>query len=109
MCAGEDDISARGEYRAFRLTGVTEYRRSGRTYSALMLRARITLPHFSISSAMSLPKSAGEPASARLPRSASCALNFGSASAVLISLLSLSMTSLGVLLGEPMPDHPLAS
>ena len=34
-------------------------------YSGLMLAARITLPHFSVSSAMSLPKSAGEPALAR--------------------------------------------
>ena len=30
-------------------------------HSGLMLAARITLPHFSVSSAMSLPKSAGEP------------------------------------------------
>ena len=29
--------------------------------SALMLAARITLPHFSVSSAMSFPKSAGDP------------------------------------------------
>jgi hypothetical protein len=29
-------------------------------HSALMLAARITLPHFSVLSAMSLPKSAGE-------------------------------------------------
>jgi hypothetical protein len=36
--------------------------RADRLYSALMLAARITLPHFSVSSAMSLPKSAGEPA-----------------------------------------------
>src|SRR5262249_25039219 len=77
--------------------------------SALMLAARITLPHFSVSSAMSLLKSAGEPASAELPKSASCTLIFGSARAVLISLLSLSMTSVGVLLGEPKPNQPLAS
>jgi len=32
-----------------------------------MLAARITLPHFSVSSAMSLPKSAGEPASTVRP------------------------------------------
>ena len=32
-----------------------------RDHSALMLAARMTLPHFSVSSAMSLPKSAGEP------------------------------------------------
>src|SRR5262245_38696444 len=35
--------------------------------SGLMLAARITLPHFSASSLMSLPKSAGEPASAAAP------------------------------------------
>jgi hypothetical protein len=29
-------------------------------HSALMLAARITLPHFSVSAAMSLPKSEGE-------------------------------------------------
>src|SRR5215471_18232240 len=33
-------------------------------YSALMLAARITLRHFSVSSAMSLSKSVGEPVSA---------------------------------------------
>jgi hypothetical protein len=44
--------------------------------SALMPMNFTTLAHFSVSSAMSLPKSAGEPASAGLPRSASCALTF---------------------------------
>src|SRR5262245_51197700 len=57
--------------------------------SALMLRARITLPHFSVSSAMSLPKSAGEPASTVPPRSARWAFMLGSSRAALISLLSL--------------------
>jgi hypothetical protein len=33
----------------------------GGDYSALMLAARITLPHFSVLSAMSLVKSAGKP------------------------------------------------
>jgi hypothetical protein len=33
-------------------------------YSALMLAARITLAHFSVSSAINLLKSAGEPGSA---------------------------------------------
>jgi len=47
------------------------YRRDdARPHSALMLAARITLPHFSVSSAMSFPKSAGEPASATPPKSA---------------------------------------
>jgi hypothetical protein len=39
-------------------------------HSGLMLAARITLAHFSVSSAMSLPKSAGEPANAVAPTSA---------------------------------------
>src|SRR5215475_1627028 len=39
-------------------------------HSALMLAARITLRHFSVSSATSLPKSAGEPGS-RVPPSSS--------------------------------------
>ena len=66
-----------------------------KAYSALMLAARITLPHFSVSSAMSLPKSAGEPASAMPPRSARCAFNLGSARPALISLLSFSTISAG--------------
>ena len=51
------------------------------TYSGLMLAARITLAHFSVSSAMSLPKSAGEPITMSLFRSARRALTKGSASA----------------------------
>src|SRR5262245_13330749 len=46
-------------------------------YSVLMLAARITFAHFSVSSAMSLPKSAGEPTNGVPPRSASFALHFG--------------------------------
>ena len=38
-------------------------------HSALMPTARITLPHFSVSSAMSLPNSAGEPAIGVAPMS----------------------------------------
>jgi len=38
-------------------------------HSGLTLAARITLPHFSVSSAMSLAKSAGEPTSGVAPRS----------------------------------------
>ena len=40
----------------------------GGDYSALMLAARITLPHFSFSSTMNLPNSAGEPVSTMLIR-----------------------------------------
>src|SRR5437879_8240734 len=42
--------------------------------SALMLRARMTLPHFSVSSAMNLPNSAGDIGIGTPPRSASRAL-----------------------------------
>ena len=69
----------------------------------LILAARITLPHFSVSSAMSLPNSAGEPAKRVPPKSASRALILGSARAALISLLSFSTISAGVFLGAPMP------
>src|SRR6266568_2519426 len=81
----------------------------GQPHSDLILASRITLPHFSVSSAMSLPKSAGEPPSAVPSRWASRALNAGSASAALISLLSLSMISVGVFLGAPRPKTELAS
>jgi hypothetical protein len=88
--AAPDDVNK----LVFAERDVMEYRPTAdRSHSTLMLRARMTLPHFFVSSAISLPKSAGEPANAGLPRSASCALIFGSASAVLISLLRLSMTS----------------
>src|SRR5262249_54803448 len=75
----------------------------------LMLAATITLPHLLASSEMSLPKSAGEPASTVPPRLASRALSFGSAMLILTSLFSLSMSSAGVLFGAPMPNHALAS
>src|SRR5215470_7010038 len=78
-------------------------------YSGLMLAARMTLAHFSVSSAMSLPNSAGEPASGGPPRSKSRALILGSAKAVLISRLSLSMTSCDVPLGAAMPHQLIAS
>src|SRR5262249_46216691 len=45
----------------FRGTGVTEHWIGLPHQSALMLRARMTLPHFSVSSVMSLLKSPGEP------------------------------------------------
>jgi hypothetical protein len=62
-------------------------RRRGRrrNYSGLMLAALITLPHFSISSAMCFLKSADEPARTIAPRSVSRALKLGSASAALTS------------------------
>jgi hypothetical protein len=69
---------------------LTEYWIGLLRQSALMLAARITLPHFSVSSAISLPKLAGEPGSAATPNSVSRAFILGSARAALISLLSLS-------------------
>src|SRR5262249_31099066 len=72
-------------------------------HSALMPANLITLPHFSVSSAMSLLKSAGEQAIAVPPRSAIRALILGFTSAALISMLSLLMISGGVFLGAPMP------
>src|SRR5262245_55761776 len=81
----------------------------GIAYIGLMLAATITLPHFLISSEMSLPQSAGEPPSTVPPRLASRALNFGSAMLILTSLFSLSMRSAGVPFGAPMPYHALAS
>src|SRR5262249_13418068 len=75
-----------------------------RPHSALILAARITLPHFSASSLMSLPKSAGEPASAAAPKSASRAFILGSARATFISLFSLSIISGGVFFGAATPQ-----
>ena len=78
-------------------------------HSTLILAARITFAHFSVSSRMSLPKSAGEPGSTVPPRSANRALTLGSASAALISALSFSMIAGGVSLGATSPTHWLAS
>src|ERR1700732_3197106 len=64
--------------------------RSDRPYSGLMLAARITLAHFSVSSAMSLAQFPGEPAIVPPPKSGSRAFNVGSARPALISLLILS-------------------
>jgi hypothetical protein len=57
---------------------------SGQPHCALMLSARITFPHFSISSAMNLLKSAGEPGRT-VPRPANRALIWGSARPALTS------------------------
>ena len=68
-----------------------------------MLAVRMTLLHFSVSSAMCFPKSAGVPPRTIPLSSAKRALMLVSASATLISPLSLSMISAGVLLGAAMP------
>src|SRR5713226_10467993 len=80
-------------------------------HSALILTPEnsTTLPHFSTSSAMNLPKSAGEPGSGVPPSSVIRAFVLGSAKAALSSLLSRSTISPGVPLGAPRPYQALAS
>src|SRR5882757_578696 len=78
-------------------------------YSALAPENFTTLAHFSVSSAMNFPKSAGEPEMAVAPNSEIRALILGSARAALISLLSLSTISGGVFLGAPTPIQGLIS
>src|SRR5262249_26654738 len=78
-------------------------------HSALIPANFTTLPHFSVSSAMSVAKSAGEPVITVPPRSAIRLPICGSARAALISLLSLSTISAGVALGAPTPSQVLAS
>src|SRR5262245_34873505 len=69
----------------------------------------MTFPHFSVSSAISLEKSVGEPARDVPPRSANRAFILGSATAVISSLLSLDTMSVGVPFGAAMPHQLLAS
>src|SRR5438477_5665296 len=59
----------------------------------------ITLPHFSVSSAMSLPNVAAGPGSGTFPRSARRAFSLGSTSPALTALFSTSTISAGVLRG----------
>ena len=97
---GRQRGSARGQMQ--KLPSVGKFHNSSLKFgvatfhSGLTLAARITLPHFSVSSAMSLPNSADEPGSTVPPRSASRALILISARAALISLLSFSAISAGV-------------
>src|SRR5262245_33212725 len=100
--------SARPNARDFAERDVMEYPRLP-PQSALMPANLITLPHFSISSAISFPNSAGDPGSARPPRSARRSFILGSASAALTSLLSFSTISAGVAFGAPTPYQVLAS
>src|SRR5262249_16648130 len=78
-------------------------------YCGLIPAALITLAHFAVSSAMSLPKSAGEPASTMPPMSQSRAMILGSARPAFVSLLRASTIAAGVSLGAAMPNHELAS
>ena len=75
---------------------LSDWRQSAAAYFILMLAARITLAHFSVSSRMNSPNSAGELENTAAPRSANRALSLGSARPALISLLSFSTISAGV-------------
>src|SRR5579871_6428270 len=70
---------------------------------------RTAFAHFSVSDAITLPKSAGVPVIGMPPRSASRSFILGSASASLTVLLIFSMILAGVPLGAPMPNQALAS
>ena len=89
--------------------GQARKRRHMAAQCALIPANLITFAHFSVSARMILPKSAGVFASAGVPRSASRALIFGSASAAFTSVLSFAMISAGVAFGAHSPLHELAS
>src|SRR6478609_10127151 len=91
---------------AYAYRDVMEYRLRNARYSGLMLAARITLPHFSVSSAMNFPSSAGVIGIGTAPMSANCAAIFGSARDTLISMLRLLTISAAVFLGAPIPYQP---
>src|SRR5262249_40268911 len=76
---------------------------------SLMLAARITLAHFSVSSRISLPKSAGEPGSTMSPMSANRAFIERLPRAALTSILSFSIILGDMPLGATNPTHWLAS
>jgi hypothetical protein len=80
-------------------------RTSSSAYCALIFAARMTFPHFSVSSAMNFPNSAGVIGIGEEARSARRVLKFGSARAASISRLSLSMIAGAVFLGAPRPCH----
>src|SRR5215469_16073023 len=78
-------------------------------YCGLILAARTTLPHFSVSAARCLPNSTRDVGYGTEPIWTIFALRPGSARPALISVLSLSRISGGVAAGAPMPYHALAS
>src|SRR5262249_52376877 len=80
-----------------------------RHHAGLMWAARITLAHFSVSAARSLPNGAGVSSSAVPPRPAKRALILGSASPIAIPPLSLWTIGAGVFLGPPPPSQSPAS
>src|SRR5215510_8902822 len=94
---------------SYHVGNLWEYLGDRECHSGLMPANLITLAHFSVSSPMTLPKSAGEPASTVPPPSTRCFISLGSERLAFISLLSLSTTSAGVFRGAPTPQKALAS
>ena len=93
----------------FRLQHAWLDERRDRLHSGFSPAALTTFAHFSVSSAISFPNSAGGPGSGSPPIAARRAFMPASAMAALISLLSLPMISTGVLPGAHMPYHWLVS
>src|SRR3974377_1549148 len=81
------------------------HRRVTLRHSTLRLANLTTLPHFSVSAAINLPKLAGVTTIGMPPSSSSFAFSLGSARPALIALLSVSTISFGVFFGAPMPNH----
>src|SRR5262249_16720711 len=77
--------------------------------SALAPESFTTLAHFSVSSAMSLLKSAGEPGIATPPRSANRAFTLQSPRPALPSPFNIWTMSAAVPVGAPTPYQALAS
>src|SRR5262245_52283708 len=86
-----------------------QYDQSAHGQSALAPERFTTLAHFSVSSAMSLPKSPGEPGIAMPPRSANRAFTLESARPALTSRFNLWTMSAAVPAGAPRPYQALAS
>src|SRR5262245_40407588 len=77
--------------------------------SALAPESFTTLAHFSVSSAMSLAKSPGEPGIAMPPRSANRAFTLESARPAFTSRFNLWTMSVAVPVGAPSPYQALPS
>src|SRR5271169_4458493 len=89
-------VSLPAAYARHRLVDLVARLGLGPRHCDLILAVRITLAHFSVSSAMSLLKSDAESGRIGAPKSANRALIARSASPALISWLSLSVMSEGV-------------
>ena len=89
-----------------RLATALQVNPSSSTYCALILPARMTFPHFSVSPAMNFPYSAGVIGIAEVARSARRSVRFGSTRAASTARLSVSMISGGVSRPSPAGRQP---